>query len=155
MSPAGWLVIVTGSKLVEEVRHAPEEKLSSPVAAYKFLQGDYTIGRDTFENPFHVTVVRSQLTRNLANKFNEMREELIAAFEDCIPCKGSGKLEVLQLPLHCVFITTFPQIGWRFQRRRRFRTSYAEQAIACLLGCLTVRPSPLYSQTLILTSPRP
>ena len=36
---------------------------------------------------YHVDVIRSKLTRNMAVTFNEVREELILAMDDLIPTR--------------------------------------------------------------------
>ena len=41
-------------------------------------------------NLYHVTIVRSQLTRNLAKVFPELNDEVEAAFEDLVHLKGTG-----------------------------------------------------------------
>ena len=41
-------------------------------------------------DPFHVDIIRSQLTRNIAVTFKDVREELIMAMEDLVPTHGDS-----------------------------------------------------------------
>lgn len=45
---------------------------------------EFTLGLAMIERPYHVTSVRTSLTRNLSVLFPEVREELAAAFQDAI-----------------------------------------------------------------------
>jgi len=54
------------------------------------IQIPYTLGSDTVEAPYHTDVIRTQVTRNLGNKFAEVRDELVTAFTENIPCTGDG-----------------------------------------------------------------
>lgn len=45
----------------------------------------YLMGREIDDNAYHVNVVRNQLTRNLAHLFDDLRDEIAAAFHDNIP----------------------------------------------------------------------
>lgn len=47
-------------------------------------------GHHIHEDPYHITVVRQHLTRNLASTFPEMYQELCAAFDDYIPATVDG-----------------------------------------------------------------
>lgn len=46
---------------------------------------DWTFGSEVMRNPWHIPLVRSNLTRNLGVLFPEVREELIMAFNKSIP----------------------------------------------------------------------
>ena len=55
------------------------------------LAVEYTLGAEIHHNPYHVPVVRSQLTRNIGNIFSEVQDELSAAFTDVIGAEiGQG-----------------------------------------------------------------
>ncbi|KAF8574245.1 cytochrome P450 [Ramaria rubella] len=80
-----WQVIVCGEKLIDELRKAPDTILSFHDAANENLATEYTMGRDVTSDPYHVEVTRTHLTRNLAQLYPAMREELVPAFEENIP----------------------------------------------------------------------
>ncbi|KAJ3478574.1 hypothetical protein NLI96_g9659 [Meripilus lineatus] len=80
-----WHVIVTAPKLVDEIRRAGDDELNFLDAAIDGLQTDYTMGTAISNNPYHVPIIRSQLTRNLSTLFSDIRDELSTAFKDFIP----------------------------------------------------------------------
>ncbi|RDB27628.1 Ent-kaurene oxidase [Hypsizygus marmoreus] len=99
-----WIVIVHGPKFIEDLRKAPEEVLSFHDATNEQLQITYTLGDRISDNPYHIPIVRSQLTRSLAAIFPSLQEEVAAAFEDIIPADKEWKkyraLEIM-MPIIC------------------------------------------------------
>ncbi|OBZ66897.1 Ent-kaurene oxidase [Grifola frondosa] len=86
----GWHVIVSGPSLNEELRKAGDDQLSFDEGINEILQFQYTLGPSIHHNQYHVPIVRSQLTRNLAGLFPEIRDEIVASFMDAIPLTGNG-----------------------------------------------------------------
>lgn len=80
-----WLVVVSGPKLIDDIRKAAEHELSFEEAAHENLEVRYTAGPCIAENSYHVPIVRGQLTRNLPFLFNDVRDEVAKAFGDHIP----------------------------------------------------------------------
>ncbi|KAF5382328.1 hypothetical protein D9757_008447 [Collybiopsis confluens] len=87
--PDGWQVIVSGEEMIEDVKKASDSDLSFMEAVTETLQTDYTMGLAARIDPYQVDVVRTPLTRNLAAKFDDLRDEIQAAFIDEIPAKES------------------------------------------------------------------
>ena len=54
------------------------------------VQAEYTLDLLNEEDEYHTDIIRSQLTRNIANTFKEVREELIVAMDDLIPTREDG-----------------------------------------------------------------
>ncbi|KAJ7688405.1 hypothetical protein B0H17DRAFT_657154 [Mycena rosella] len=52
----------------------------------EFLQTGYTMGWGIEKNPYHAGVVRTSMTRNLGTLFPEVRDEIVAAFDDLLAC---------------------------------------------------------------------
>jgi hypothetical protein len=48
----------------------------------QFLQPEYTLDLLNMHDEYHTDIIRSNLTRNIAATFNEVREELIMAMDD-------------------------------------------------------------------------
>lgn len=46
---------------------------------------------EVHHNPYHLSIVRSQLTRNLGALYPEIRDEIITAFDDVLDLEGNGK----------------------------------------------------------------
>ncbi|KAJ3728214.1 cytochrome P450 [Lentinula raphanica] len=92
-----WLVIASGH-LVEELRMAPESKLSLEAAMKDILQSDYTLGVEIRQNMYHLGVIRGITTRNLNNLLLEMADEIHRAFDEILQTnigRGSDWTEVV------------------------------------------------------------
>ncbi|KAK7686504.1 hypothetical protein QCA50_010102 [Cerrena zonata] len=105
-----WLVIVTGRRLIDEVRMMPEDKMSFRDAVDDFFPLRYCFGPDIRENPFHVELIRSQLTRQIATMLEDVRDEICASFDAYIPASTNEWLPISTL-------STFQQIVARVSSR--------------------------------------
>jgi hypothetical protein len=72
------------------LRMLPKYAVHAPV---QILQTDYMIGPQIRTDPFHVPVVRTTLTRNLASCFEGLTDELSTAFAELIPAGSDAKGE--------------------------------------------------------------
>jgi len=43
-----------------------------------------------WDNRYHVDIIRTKLTRNIATTFEEVRDELVRSLEASIPVHGDG-----------------------------------------------------------------
>ncbi|KAH8830941.1 cytochrome P450 [Flagelloscypha sp. PMI_526] len=82
---SGWVVMVSGRDMVEDVRKAPMNQLNFNRIVEEQLQTKYTMGLKGSENIYQIDVVRTTLTRNIGVRFDEMYDEVLACFEDYIP----------------------------------------------------------------------
>ncbi|EMD42271.1 hypothetical protein CERSUDRAFT_110800 [Gelatoporia subvermispora B] len=89
-----WLVVVSGRTLVEELRRLPDDQVSFEKGAEESLKTQYTLGRETSEDPFHVEVIKEKLTRNLGNILPDVMDEIQHAFNEYIPAEGDGWVKV-------------------------------------------------------------
>jgi len=80
-----WVIVATGSKHFEELYKAPESVFSSMDAVIDQLQSHYTLGRNLSENPYHIPIVRSQLTQALPHLVPEVYDEVMTACNEFIP----------------------------------------------------------------------
>lgn len=100
-----WVVVMTGPRLLEELRKIPDERLSfdhaqQDVCLYQFffvyvttlqlLQVKYTFGFEAQEHPYHVQVIRDHLKRNLSELFPAVFEEIRLSFDSVIPPQTGG-----------------------------------------------------------------
>jgi hypothetical protein len=53
------------------------------------LQFDYTVGPEIHRDPYHVSVVRTSLTRNFGARFSGIQDEITTAFAEHIPAKNA------------------------------------------------------------------
>ena len=121
-----WMVVLTGPKLVEELRKIPDDKLSfdhamrdvcilyylfplDPINLHirndtQILQVKYTFGLEAQTHPYHVTVVQGQLKRKLGSIFPDIHHEICQTFEEILPSSGAGEhhlLTVLRIRSDC------------------------------------------------------
>ncbi|KXN83236.1 Ent-kaurene oxidase [Leucoagaricus sp. SymC.cos] len=87
-----WIVILGGSKHLDELRKAPDNVLSFREAAAETFQTRYTLGRSVDDDPYHVTTIRSPLTRNLVSRFDDIRDEIVESFKDYVPLTEEWQL---------------------------------------------------------------
>lgn len=79
-----WAVIISDPKHIDEMKLAKDEELSSDDAFEEFIQKRYTLS-SSFRTEQIIHAVRNTLTRNIAAKFGEIRDEIVVAFGDCLP----------------------------------------------------------------------
>ncbi|KAI0059974.1 cytochrome P450 [Artomyces pyxidatus] len=84
-----WFVMATGQELVDDIGKAPEDVLSMRHAMHYFFQTAFTMGSQCTRDPYHIPIIRSQLTRKIASVYNVVHEEVVAAFSSAIPIEGS------------------------------------------------------------------
>ncbi|KIJ07003.1 hypothetical protein PAXINDRAFT_91095, partial [Paxillus involutus ATCC 200175] len=84
-----WTVVLSGPQFVEEVRKASDDELSFAEAANDNMKLEYTLGHDIHYNPYHIPIIRSQLTRNLGILCPDIRDEIVTAFEETLDLRGN------------------------------------------------------------------
>ncbi|KAE9389796.1 cytochrome P450 [Gymnopus androsaceus JB14] len=82
-----WVIIANGRTMIEDIRKASDTQLNMREAAADSLQVKYTLNNQLVLDPYHVAIVRTPLTRNIATRFAEVRDEIVAAFADLIPAQ--------------------------------------------------------------------
>ncbi|KAI5836465.1 cytochrome P450 [Schizophyllum commune Tattone D] len=80
-----WIVVVGGNSLIEELRRGAEDVLSFSQGTEELAQVRHVFGESIARNPYHNQVLQTQLARNLHSICGDMREEMVAAFNDLIP----------------------------------------------------------------------
>ncbi|KAI0071569.1 cytochrome P450 [Panus rudis PR-1116 ss-1] len=80
-----WLIVITGPKLVDELRRASDDKVSFNEAVRDLIQMKYVFGDEVNSDPFHLDIIRGHLTRQLASLFTDIRDEIVAAYGDYMP----------------------------------------------------------------------
>ncbi|KAG2154646.1 cytochrome P450 [Suillus clintonianus] len=93
-----WVVVLTGPRLIEELRKVPEDELSFDHAMRDLLQVKYTFGIDAQEYPYHVQVTRNHLSRNLQVLFPDVCGEINHAFDAIMPSDQDGWAKVRIYP---------------------------------------------------------
>ncbi|KAH9929231.1 cytochrome P450 [Fomitopsis serialis] len=80
-----WNVVVCSPEHIDELRKAADDQLSFQEATNESLQVDYTLGPSVHLNPYHIPIVRSNLTRALGGLFPALRDEIDHSFKTAIP----------------------------------------------------------------------
>ncbi|KAF9236822.1 cytochrome P450 [Melanogaster broomeanus] len=83
-----WVVIVGSPQYVEEICKCSDDELSLMEAVNDRVKTKYMLGDLVHRNPYHVPIIRSQLTRNLGVLNPDMRDEIVIAFEETLNLKG-------------------------------------------------------------------
>ncbi|KAG9310086.1 cytochrome P450 [Chiua virens] len=84
-----WIVVLSSRQHVEEIRKAPDDVLSLREAKNDEVKLEYTMGSELFHNPYHIEVVRAQLTRSINTRHPEIIDEISAAFEESLGLKDN------------------------------------------------------------------
>ncbi|KAF8341137.1 cytochrome P450 [Amanita rubescens] len=83
-----WMILVSGPRLIEDIRQASDDQLSLVDAAVETIHTDVLLGRESHDDTYHIGVVRNRLTRNIAVQFSEVHDEIAAAFAESVPTNG-------------------------------------------------------------------
>ncbi|KAF8454425.1 cytochrome P450 [Kalaharituber pfeilii] len=84
----GTYVVICAKDLIEEFRNAPSNKLSFAHATSDILQAEFTLGTNILFNPYHVPIVREQLTRQMDAFSVPLMEEFAFAMEYYMDLNG-------------------------------------------------------------------
>ncbi|KIJ12301.1 hypothetical protein PAXINDRAFT_14916 [Paxillus involutus ATCC 200175] len=84
-----WVVIGSGAQFVEDMCKASDDELSFRDAINDSLNTEYTLGHSVHHNPYHFSIIRSQLTRNLGILYPDIRDEIVTAFEETLDLRGN------------------------------------------------------------------
>nr|VWP01042.1 Protein transport protein sec31 [Ganoderma boninense] len=76
------MVIVSGPKMIEDIRRRPEYELSFTQAVEALLQYKYNVGPKMRDDPYHLAVVKEKLqNRTLANIIPDMSDQKVLPLE--------------------------------------------------------------------------
>ncbi|KAG7090080.1 hypothetical protein E1B28_011697 [Marasmius oreades] len=81
----GWNVVLNGRDMFEELKRASEGDLSILEMFEDLVHLKYTMSPVIHRNPYHLDVIRTTLTRNIGARFDDVRDEIQAAFSEYIP----------------------------------------------------------------------
>ncbi|KAJ7579724.1 cytochrome P450 [Mycena floridula] len=78
-----WQIVVSGADKIEDLCRASSDYLDGEVN--EIIQGKYTIGWGPDSDPYHVAVIRGELTRKFGTKLPDMHAEIVDAMAEHIP----------------------------------------------------------------------
>ncbi|KAI0814828.1 cytochrome P450 [Irpex lacteus] len=83
--PDRWLVVITGTRLADELQKLPDDYASFAIGAGELISTSYIFGKSLTEDPYHIDIIQKQLTRNITNMFDALHDEICSAIQDIIP----------------------------------------------------------------------
>ncbi|KAL4070372.1 cytochrome P450 [Scleroderma citrinum] len=78
----GWVIIVTGRQLVEELHRIPHDTISLWEASKDELQVLHTFGKQVHSQPYQLAMLNSKLARHRDQLVRDLIDEAIPAFEE-------------------------------------------------------------------------
>ncbi|KAI6013619.1 hypothetical protein BKA83DRAFT_4063047, partial [Pisolithus microcarpus] len=84
-----WIVVI-GRRHLEDIKKSTDDELSLIEAANDSAKVDYLIGPEIKSNPYHISVARIHLTRNLGLYYPDIKDEVHAAFEGLLDLKDNA-----------------------------------------------------------------
>ncbi|PIL26428.1 cytochrome P450 [Ganoderma sinense ZZ0214-1] len=87
-----WVVVVCGTKLIEEVGKRPDDELSAYDGIREFTQVAYTSGPEMLVDSGHEsrTIIKENLTRGMPIFAPEIADELECVLQECIHSEDGG-----------------------------------------------------------------
>ncbi|KAG9308978.1 cytochrome P450 [Chiua virens] len=83
-----WTVVVSHRGHLEELAKASDDQLSIEEVINDQLHIEEMLGSELRTNPYHIPIIRSQLTRNIDALYNDIRNEIVTSFEEVLDLKG-------------------------------------------------------------------
>ncbi|KAJ6459758.1 cytochrome P450 [Mycena vulgaris] len=80
----GWMVMASGTDMVEDIRRAPDDELSFSQALEDIFHTGGTLGDQVVFDDYHVEVLTS-LTRNIEAYFGDLHDEIVSSYNANIP----------------------------------------------------------------------
>ncbi|KAI0640042.1 cytochrome P450 [Trametes polyzona] len=93
-----WAVVLSGPRMVDELRRRPEDEFSLTESIENLLQIRNILGNDTEDDPYHIDIVKEKFPRNVPAILREVIDELHAAVPQYIPANAHEWLEVPVVP---------------------------------------------------------
>ncbi|KAI1784530.1 cytochrome P450 [Ganoderma leucocontextum] len=95
-----WLVVVSGRRMVEELRKRPDEELSFPLSVQEALQSQYALEPPLRSDHYHVKVVQEKLgARRLPDIIPVVIDEIPFALREHIAAKENEWTSVPVMPV--------------------------------------------------------
>ncbi|KAK1235780.1 hypothetical protein PQX77_000986 [Marasmius sp. AFHP31] len=153
--------------MVEDIRKATDDQLSSAEAFAEMLQTDITMGKSLRADPYQIGVILNALTKNIPARFADVHDEMKAAFDDFIPAGDEWvKVPVLKIVLKIVCRTTnrlfvgLPLCrndDWMASRASRYADLNIFFTVNVFARASIINLFPTYLQPLVgkLITPRP
>ncbi|KAI6042740.1 cytochrome P450 [Pisolithus marmoratus] len=84
----GWIVVI-GRHHLEDIQKSTDDELSFMEAASDLVKADYLLA-EIKSDPYHISVARTYLTRNVGLYYPNIKDEVHTAFEELLDLKGNA-----------------------------------------------------------------
>ncbi|TFK79302.1 cytochrome P450 [Polyporus arcularius HHB13444] len=74
-----WLVVVSGPRMIDDIRKRPDDELSSLEGNKETLQTRFTLGHNTDNDPYHLDIIRDKLMRSIDAVLPDVIDEMRSA----------------------------------------------------------------------------
>ncbi|KAG6330524.1 hypothetical protein ID866_8565 [Astraeus odoratus] len=74
---------------LEDIANASEADLSFFESFNDILKVQHTMGSDVYHDPYHISIIQTQLKRNLPTLCPDIEDEMVNAFNDYLPVRGN------------------------------------------------------------------
>ncbi|KAI6126997.1 cytochrome P450 [Pisolithus sp. B1] len=86
-----WIVVVSGTKLLDGVRVAPDDQLSAIEGANDFFKTAFTMGHRVAKEPYHLGIIKTQLSRKLPTLCPVIDNEVSVALSEMFSSQDNGR----------------------------------------------------------------
>ena len=90
------------------------------------------------DDSYHVDIIRTKLTRNIADIFKDVRDELVRSLDASIPTSGDGAWQI-SIPRRDSSYSCGIQSGSKFLSWKLCNVQFVRPQIVCLWGLRCVR----------------
>ncbi|KAF8343233.1 cytochrome P450 [Amanita rubescens] len=151
--PTQWMIVGASPQLIDDIRRAPEDQLSLKDATAEMFHTDILLGHELHEDDFHVEVIRTYFTKNLAAQFNEVVDEMKVSFEEFVPTKGEEWTTLIaykaNLSIVCRVLNRF-LIGMPLCRDPDYRTLNEQFAVDALMAGNILNLFPIFLRSIVV-----
>ncbi|EJC98410.1 cytochrome P450, partial [Fomitiporia mediterranea MF3/22] len=88
-----FTIIINNRDMIEEIRKAPDSTTTFVAAIADDFAFCWTLGQKFATDTYHLGTIRNQLNHNLGFLFDDIRDEIMQAFNDLIP-KGNDWVSI-------------------------------------------------------------
>ncbi|KAL1733057.1 cytochrome P450 [Schizophyllum commune] len=149
----GWMIVVSGHQLVDELRAAREDELSFREAVEEVIHMKYTMGTTMEHHSEHLKIVQSDVTRNIGHCFADIYDEVQAVFNDVITfeegeewCTVPGFMTTMAMVSR---VSNRYFVGLPLCRDKDFIASNMQFAIDVFQAAMKIRKYPAWLRPLI------
>ena len=144
-------MVATDSAVLKELQDADERVLSMQAAANERNSTEYTLSSTIHRNPYHVGIIKKNLTQQISKALPDIVEELDKAFSDGSKIgKEWVQIDTYHLMLECVTaITTRVLVGRALANDQQYLESLLSLSMSVSRAGLIIDLVPRFLKTIL------